>query len=856
LPFEKALMAGPDPMKLLGYDPTKVPSASPVGPLPDVGMDPGYWKDVLGPDKPQAQAGAGASFDERFKGAPATETGTVGSGAIGVNATAEQMAQQARDKLAKLMGSYDQPSLEQFQKGAPVTAETVPVPEPRPATAPTTNPLEAIKEALPGEAGRGGMTGRPSPAEPAIEWKDGVPLPRARPAAADVPRPEGEIFPARRLAPNGQEPEAFIVHHTEGNPTLKSVTDYWRGGSEGRGRGLGTQYFMDRDGGIHDVRAETGYTGLGQTYDANQPGTIGLNNRNIVGMEISAKNDQDVTPAQLDALKRFVAARYPDTPAYGHKEIEGGKGEAEGFSGARAILQDRPPLFNFDWSKAPIPVPAQTVVDPITGRMGPNPNLSAGASAAPPRVGGFGGDEFSGQLPSAGAFTPYPNFREGGRFESRTDEQPGRNELAELQTRGFGYDPRLLPETASTPLGTEAGLGDLLRSSKPSLPDVGEPLIPSGGQVSPGIADLFKPPPSGSALPEVERSPVGGEFSPGIPGLNDYARKFWTQNTRDPNSPTEYTTASPLVNITKQDINDAITFGEAFSGDLIGKRNVLPAIGGVFATPAIDSSVLDQPHPNLLPDLGAAFPGEATREELAKVMPLMASGGESNRFDDAFSAFQPPAGEIEGEAGRGGMTGRAQLASLVSDPNRKSMSFGGFSASPEPRKGGVGPEMDAPSPEFMQTIAKVESDFNPKNVTGRYKGLYQLSDKEFKDYGGKGSIFEPDENARVAALKMMDEGQKAQDRLGRALTPPEQYMVHQQGLYGTLAHLANPDQTAWKSFQQASGNSEERSKTAIWKNMTPEMKAQFGNDVNNVTSRDFIKIWTDHYNALQRPGKQ
>ena len=59
-----------------------------------------------------------------------------------------------------------------------------------------------------------------------------------------MPRPEGEIFPARRLAPNGQEPEAFIVHHTEGNPTLKSVTDYWRGGSEGRGRGLGTQYFM------------------------------------------------------------------------------------------------------------------------------------------------------------------------------------------------------------------------------------------------------------------------------------------------------------------------------------------------------------------------------------------------------------------------------------------------------------------------------------------------------------------------------------------------------------------------------------------------------------------------------------
>jgi len=623
-----------------------------------------YNPDLYAPSSAPAGAGGGAgagsaggttatgvSQDETQRTSAADGALTPGGGL-----QASDLSDKAREQLRKLMAPKEPTPDEVFARDKPVPTEGqpgVPLPRERPAEAPA-------REA-------------PSPATELYP-------------AADVPRPPGEIFPAARLARSGQAPEAFIVHHTEGRPTLESMVQDWRVNPRSQGR-LGTQYFMDREGGIHDIRAETGYTGLGQTYDANQPGTIGLTNRNIVGMEISARNDQDVTPAQRAALVAFMAARYPDTPAYGHKEIEGGKGEAEGFTGARDILQSRPPLFNFDWSNAPVPVPAQTVVDPITGRMGPNPNLGAGASAAPPRAGGFGeSGEFSGQLPGAGAFTPYPGWRESPNVDIRADEQPGRAELTALQARGFGYDPNTLPEPASTPLGRDLGLLD------------------RGG-----------------------------------------------------------------------------------------------------------------------PD-----------------------------FNATFDAFKQPA-EIEGEAGRGGMTGRAELASLVADPNRKSMTFGGgFSPSPELRQGGVGPEMGAPTPEFMQTIAKVESDFNPNNVTGKYKGLYQLSDEEFRRYGGKGSIFDPDENARVATLKMMDEGQKAQDRLGRALTPPEQYMVHQQGLYGTLAHLANPDQIAWKSFQQASGNSEERSKTAIWKNMTPAMKAQFNNDVSNVTSRDFIKIWADHYNELQR----
>ena len=37
---------------------------------------------------------------------------------------------------------------------------------------------------------------------------------------------------------------------------------------------------------------------------------------------------------------------------------------------------------------------------------------------------------------------------------------------------------------------------------------------------------------------------------------------------------------------------------------------------------------------------------------------------------------------------------------------------------------------------FLKAVAKIESDFNPKNRTGSYIGLFQLSKGEFKHFGG------------------------------------------------------------------------------------------------------------------------
>jgi hypothetical protein len=50
---------------------------------------------------------------------------------------------------------------------------------------------------------------------------------------------------------------------------------------------------------------------------------------------------------------------------------------------------------------------------------------------------------------------------------------------------------------------------------------------------------------------------------------------------------------------------------------------------------------------------------------------------------------------------------------------------------------------------FMKAVAKIESDFNPRERTGSYIGLFQLSKSEFSEYGS-GDILNPRDNAMPA----------------------------------------------------------------------------------------------------------
>jgi hypothetical protein len=53
---------------------------------------------------------------------------------------------------------------------------------------------------------------------------------------------------------------------------------------------------------------------------------------------------------------------------------------------------------------------------------------------------------------------------------------------------------------------------------------------------------------------------------------------------------------------------------------------------------------------------------------------------------------------------------------------------------------------------FMKAVAKIESDFDPKQRTGSYVGLFQLSNNEFAKYGS-GDILNARDNAIAAAYK-------------------------------------------------------------------------------------------------------
>lgn len=147
-------------------------------------------------------------------------------------------------------------------------------------------------------------------------------------------------LPPAMNAATGQPPDAFIVHHTGGRGTPESVL------STLNQRGLGVEYVMDRDGKIYQI-GRPGAANIMPENKYRQNPILGegkpfLTNQNIVGMEVIAKDDKDVTPAQRDAAARFIRERYPNTPVFGHGEVNPGHKEPdEGMTITNAIRAER-----------------------------------------------------------------------------------------------------------------------------------------------------------------------------------------------------------------------------------------------------------------------------------------------------------------------------------------------------------------------------------------------------------------------------------------------------------------------------------------------------------------------------------
>src|SRR4029453_6148259 len=147
---------------------------------------------------------------------------------------------------------------------------------------------------------------------------------------------------------------------------------------------------------------------------------------------------------------------------------------------------------------------------------------------------------------------------------------------------------------------------------------------------------------------------------------------------------------------------------------------------------------------------------------------------------------------------------------------------------------------------FMKAVAKIESGFDPKQRTGSYVGLFQLSEYEFSKFGW-GQIGIPRHNAVAAAYKVITEGVLFEWVTHQKPTLSDLYLIHQQGWEGAAQHISQPDRIAWRSMWATSEGMEKgeiRCKRAIWRNPLPAVKHAW-KSVDKLTSGAFGGMWRE-----------
>jgi hypothetical protein len=145
---------------------------------------------------------------------------------------------------------------------------------------------------------------------------------------------------------------------------------------------------------------------------------------------------------------------------------------------------------------------------------------------------------------------------------------------------------------------------------------------------------------------------------------------------------------------------------------------------------------------------------------------------------------------------------------------------------------------------YMKAVAKIESDFDPKQRTGSYVGLYQLSKYEFNRYGD-GDILSARDNAIAAAYKIIVEAELFELRTHKKPTLSDLYLIHQQGIQGAEEHVSHPERVAWQSMcatEEGQQKGEKWCKRAIWQNTLPEIKKVW-KSVESLTSAAFVGMW-------------
>lgn len=135
----------------------------------------------------------------------------------------------------------------------------------------------------------------------------------------------------------------FILHHTAGYGSAERVI-----GTLNKKK-LGIQYVIDREGIIYKTTKDT----KGAHITAQYPGKENINNDTAQGVEIVAKNNDDVTLKQCrSALMLVKELGYSLSQIYGHGEVSSNRGRDEG--------QKCKNYFKINWSKDYESLPVDT----------------------------------------------------------------------------------------------------------------------------------------------------------------------------------------------------------------------------------------------------------------------------------------------------------------------------------------------------------------------------------------------------------------------------------------------------------------------------------------------------------------
>jgi len=148
---------------------------------------------------------------------------------------------------------------------------------------------------------------------------------------------------------------------------------------------------------------------------------------------------------------------------------------------------------------------------------------------------------------------------------------------------------------------------------------------------------------------------------------------------------------------------------------------------------------------------------------------------------------------------------------------------------------------------YIKRVAQIENSERAGGCTGSYCGIMQLSESEFRRGGGTGSRFDPEQSIMAATNIWQQQALAFKEKYGRDPTHGERYLMHNQGVGGLDAHMANPDRPAWQNMYSTG---EGQKKGQGWSKLAVRLNTPGGGG-ENITSQEFMDRWDKKFTGVE-----